>query len=145
MEDALEQVAKHCSNGVRQFPWPSAPAHFYHHFAHSCPSAHLCIAVCCTHKHAELNVYSDCVDANPSSWQVVCADRKAELTACAAKCSGLVNNLKQRCRDEILQYERCLQANAGMPDTCVPQLERLWACSERPAAGAHVCDPDCKH
>ena len=94
---------------------------------------------------AELNIYSDCVDTNPSSWQVVCADREAELTACAAKCSNLVNSLKQRCKDEILQYERCLQANAGMPDTCVPQLERLWACSERPAAGAHVCGPDCKH
>ena len=78
---------------------------------------------------AELNTYSDCVDANPSSWQVVCADRKAELTACAAKCSGLVNSLKQRCKDEILQYERCLQANSGMPDTCVPQLERLWYCA----------------
>lgn len=99
------------------------------------------------HAFAELNSYSDCVDANPNSWQVVCAERKAELTQCAAKCSGLVNTLKEKCKVEIQQYERCLQANAGVPDTCVPQLERLWACSERPDGGAaaHVCGPDCKH
>ena len=58
--------------------------------------------------------------------------------------SGLVSSLKEKCKAEITQYERCLQANAGSPETCVPQLERLWACSEAPA-NPHVCDDKCKH
>ena len=82
-------------------------------------------------------------------WTAVCAERKSMLTACAAKCSGLVNSVKERCHSYIEQYERCLKANAGSPETCQPQLERVWACSEgadpAKAGNHHICGPNCKH
>uniref|UniRef100_A0A7S2GX23 IMS import disulfide relay-system CHCH-CHCH-like Cx9C domain-containing protein n=1 Tax=Haptolina brevifila TaxID=156173 RepID=A0A7S2GX23_9EUKA len=96
--------------------------------------------------NTELEAYTQCVDANPRTWQVECASGKSALTACAAKHSGLVNHIKERCRGEIEQYERCLKANAARPDTCLPQLHRMWDCTEggRPA-NAHQCGPDCEH
>lgn len=93
---------------------------------------------------AELDNYTRCVDENPRTWQRECASGKAALTACAASHSGLVNSLKERCRAEIEQYERCLKANAAKPDTCLPQLHRMWDCSEGDQATRHVCGPDCK-
>ena len=102
------------------------------------------VALHCSH---EVELYQACVDAKPDTWQTECADLKAALTSCAAKHSGLVNALKQKCQGEIEQYERCLKANAGSPDTCMPHLERLWACSEgvSPQQQQHTCGPDCKH
>ena len=103
----------------------------------------------CLHATAgtELDAYSTCVEKHPERWQGECAELKATLTACAAKHSGMVNSLKDRCRGQIEQYERCLKANANSPDACVPQLERLWACSEQADARVqqHACGPDCKH
>eukprot|EP00324_Dicrateria_rotunda_P008526 CAMPEP_0206178002 /NCGR_PEP_ID=MMETSP1474-20131121/62918_1 /ASSEMBLY_ACC=CAM_ASM_001110 /TAXON_ID=97495 /ORGANISM="Imantonia sp., Strain RCC918" /LENGTH=84 /DNA_ID=CAMNT_0053590173 /DNA_START=1 /DNA_END=252 /DNA_ORIENTATION=+ len=78
------------------------------------------------HCAAELDQYAACVDQHPTSWNATCAARKAELTACAAKHSQLVNSLKEQCKPYIEQYERCLKANASSPSTCTPQLERLW-------------------
>lgn len=101
------------------------------------------VALHCAH---EIDTYQTCVDANPNTWQGECADLKAALNACAAKHSGLVNALKQKCQGEIEQYERCLKANAGSPETCMPHLERLWACSEQGLSQSqHTCGPDCKH
>ena len=100
------------------------------------------------HCSAELDDYQRCVDANPANWTVSCVANKSKLTACAAKCSGLVNNVKERCHSHIEQYERCLKANAGSPETCQPQLERLWACSEGVDVAdhrQHTCGPNCKH
>jgi hypothetical protein len=37
------------------------------------------------HCSTELDVYTQCVEANPQQWTVTCAEKKAELTACAAK------------------------------------------------------------
>ncbi len=99
------------------------------------------VAINCTN---ELDAYQICVDSKPQSWQLDCADLKSALTACAAKHSGLVNALKERCKDEIEQYERCLKANAGSPDTCAAALKRLWACSEG-GGDVHICGPECKH
>lgn len=93
----------------------------------------------------EADEYARCVDENPERWPSVCAGQKSALTACAAKHSGLVNKLKERCHWEIEQYERCLQANAGVPDTCYPQLERLWQCTEGGSQPPHVCGPECSH
>lgn len=60
--------------------------------------------------------------------------------------SGLVNTLKEKCKGEIEQYERCLKANATTPDTCVPQLHRMWQCTEGGIdQQSHACGPDCKH
>ena len=100
------------------------------------------VAIHCTN---EVDAYQICVDSKPNSWQTDCTDLKAALTACAAKHSGLVNAVKQQCKGEIEQYERCLKANAGDPDTCVPSLQRLWACTEGGVAPPHLCGPDCKH
>ena len=99
------------------------------------------VAIHCTN---EVDAYQICVDSNPNSWQTDCAPYKDALTACAAKHSGLVNAIKERCKGEIEQYERCLKANAGNPDTCLPQLERMWLCTERGAGAQHACGPDCK-
>ena len=93
----------------------------------------------------EIDAYQICVDSKPHSWQADCTELKAALTSCAAKHSGLVNALKERCKAEIEQYERCLKANAGSPDTCMPHLERLWACTEGATQQQHVCGPECKH
>jgi hypothetical protein len=95
------------------------------------------------HCSNELDEYQTCVDSKPHSWQLDCAEHKSALTACAALHSGLVNAVKERCKSEIEQYERCLKANAGEADTCMPQLERLWACTE--PKPPHACGPDCKH
>ena len=102
------------------------------------------VAVHCAN---QVDAYQICVDSHPNSWQLDCATLKKELTACAAKHSGLVNALKERCKAEIEQYERCLKANAGSPETCLPQLHRVWACSEggMPQQQQHVCGPECKH
>ena len=99
------------------------------------------VAIHCSN---EVDAYQICVDQNSSSWQADCAELKASLTACAAKHSGLVNALKQKCQGEIDQYERCLKANATSPDTCLPQLERLWACTDQ-GPSKHECGPECKH
>ena len=65
----------------------------------------------------------------------------------------MVNHLKQKCKEEIEQYERCLKANTANASTCTPQLERLWMCSEanqpngQPLQHEPVvceCDPPCK-
>ena len=96
------------------------------------------VAIHCTN---EVDAYQSCVDSNPQSWQIDCADLKSSLTACASKHSGLVNAVKERCKREVEQYERCLKANAGSPDTCAPHLERLWACSEK-GVTEHVCGPE---
>jgi hypothetical protein len=82
---------------------------------------------------AELESYGLCVDRNPGTWSSACADVKAALNACAAKNVGLVDAVKRRCRSQIEQYELCLTANAAHPETCAPQLQRLWDCTERPA------------
>ena len=34
---------------------------------------------------SELENYQVCVESNPSTWQIECAERKAMLTSCAAK------------------------------------------------------------
>ena len=95
------------------------------------------------HCSTQIEAYAQCVDQRPNDWQTACATLKSDLTACAAKHSGLVNSVKARCRSEIEQYERCLKANAGAPETCLPQLHRLWECSEPPPQ--HTCGPECKH
>ena len=59
--------------------------------------------------------------------------------------SGLVTSLKQRCREEIEQYDRCLKANTAYPATCTPQLERLWQCSENAQAGPCECGDPSHH
>lgn len=95
---------------------------------------------------AELENYQVCVESNPNTWQIECAERKSMLTSCAAKCSGLVNSVKERCKPQIEQYERCLKANGHSPGTCQPMLEKLWACSEgvNPHSPQVCTDPNCK-
>ncbi|KAL1528229.1 hypothetical protein AB1Y20_009587 [Prymnesium parvum] len=97
------------------------------------------------HCTPELAAYAKCVDSHPTSWNIKCAPLKTELTACAAKHSGMVNRLKTQCKEEIEQYERCLKANTANSSTCTPQLERLWACSEGEQQSSHVCDGNCRH
>ena len=82
------------------------------------------------HCSAELDAYTQCVERHPDDWSAACAARQQELNACSAKCSGLVNSLKERCQPQIEQYERCLKANPSNADTCVPLLEKLWVCTE---------------
>lgn len=106
MQNALEQVAIHCTN--------------------------------------EVDAYQICVDSKPNSWQTDCAELKEALNRCAATHSGLVNAIKEQCKGEIEQYERCLKANAGSADTCMPALKRLWACTEGGGSNKHVCGDDCK-
>lgn len=94
----------------------------------------------------ELGAYERCVNDHPQTWSADCNERKSELNACAAKHSDVVSSLKARCQKEIEQYERCLKANSGNPATCVPQLERLFLCSEgMDIENAHLCGPDCQH
>uniref|UniRef100_A0A7S3FIX8 IMS import disulfide relay-system CHCH-CHCH-like Cx9C domain-containing protein n=1 Tax=Haptolina ericina TaxID=156174 RepID=A0A7S3FIX8_9EUKA len=97
------------------------------------------------HCSAELEGYAACVDGHPATWGTDCAAKKVELNACAAKYSGLVTSLKQRCREEIEQYDRCLKANTAYPATCTPQLERLWQCSENAQAGPCECGDPSHH
>ena len=113
----------------------------------------------------ELNAYVECVDANPRGWGAACDERKRALSACAAKqCvpsrqpsrrrsharrppggSSVVNSVKDRCRPQIEQYERCLKGNPESAQTCAVQLERLWQCSDglesAAAAGAAATHP----
>ncbi|KOO20861.1 coiled-coil-helix-coiled-coil-helix domain-containing protein 5 [Chrysochromulina tobinii] len=91
----------------------------------------------------ELDAYSTCVEKHPHRWQSVCATLKADLKDCAAANSGMVNDVKARCAAEIEQYDRCLKANVNHPDTCMPQLHRLWQCSEEKEKAACSCEPPC--
>jgi hypothetical protein len=63
--------------------------------------------------------------------------------AILARSSGMVNDVKARCAAEIEQYDRCLKANVNHPDTCMPQLHRLWQCSEEKEKAACSCEPPC--
>ena len=38
--------------------------------------------------------------------------------------------MKERCKPQIEQYERCLKGNAAHPEACTGQLKKLYACSE---------------
>jgi hypothetical protein len=124
MEDAMNQVALHCSQGSQSALRLASPF----------PTPGVILA--------ELDSYAACVDANPQTWQTACQERKSVLNACAARHSGLVSSLKERCRAEIEQYDRCLKSNGNRPDTCTPQLERLWRCGEGPPQ--HACEPPCE-
>ena len=114
------------------------------------------------HCPTELSAYVDCVDSNPGSWHAACNELKQLLSACAAKqcathchlptlsppptqaprCarSSPVNTVKDRCKPQIEQYERCLKANASSPDTCTVQLTKLFECSniQQGAEPAHI-------
>eukprot|EP00966_Prymnesium_polylepis_P167487 3872230-Prymnesium_polylepis.1 len=47
---------------------------------------------------AELEAYAICVDNHPTSWNITCASKKSELTACAAKrCSALARASSRAC------------------------------------------------
>eukprot|EP00965_Chrysotila_dentata_P078082 2574764-Pleurochrysis_carterae.AAC.1 len=50
--------------------------------------------------------------------------------------STIVTGVKERCKPEIEQYERCLKGNPSKPATCTLQLEELWRCSDGTAAPA---------
>ena len=86
------------------------------------------------HCHAELDTYAQCVDAKPSSWLSDCAALKKRVNECAATRSVLVSAIKERCRPQIEQYERCLRASPDAPSTCAGKLQRMWECTE----GAHA-------
>mmetsp|Transcript_16456 Transcript_16456/g.33225 ORF Transcript_16456/g.33225 Transcript_16456/m.33225 type:complete len:117 (+) Transcript_16456:127-477(+) len=86
----------------------------------------------------ELTAYVDCVDSNPGTWHATCNELKQLLSVCAAKHSP-VNVVKERCKPQIEQYERCLKANASSPDTCTVQLNKLFECSNvQQGAEPHV-------
>mmetsp|Transcript_29169 Transcript_29169/g.89355 ORF Transcript_29169/g.89355 Transcript_29169/m.89355 type:complete len:112 (+) Transcript_29169:75-410(+) len=86
------------------------------------------------HCFTELESYGKCVDGHGSTWLVDCAELKTQLNACASKHSTLVEAIKDRCKEQIDQYERCLKANPARPHTCAGKLEGLWQCTEGPEA-----------
>ena len=102
MQNALEQVAIHCTN--------------------------------------EVDAYQICVDSKPNSWQTDCAllSSGRRSTGAPPRTPGLVNAIKEQCKGEIEQYERCLKANAGSADTCMPALKRLWKRARKVAAAINT-------
>ena len=113
---------------------------------------------------SELGAYLECVDANPDTWNSACNPQKKALSLCAseqcraaartvrsralahacracAALSSLVNSVKDKCKPQIEQYERCLKANPANTETCTLHLERLWACAEGREPGAPAWAP----
>ncbi|CAO3608089.1 unnamed protein product [Cunninghamella blakesleeana] len=82
----------------------------------------------------QLQMYQNCIENYPNSWDKSCIQQKKALTKCSEENVGILKFVKQHCAKFILAYDECLSANSEEPEKCVQALKELYYCTEATSA-----------
>ncbi|RKO96936.1 hypothetical protein CXG81DRAFT_9470 [Caulochytrium protostelioides] len=83
-----------------------------------------------------IDAYSECVQRNPSTWDVRCVAERQAVSQCADQNSTALQAAKQQCGDAIRAYNTCLMKNPSNPEACLDAVRALNACTEKATAPA---------
>ena len=82
-----------------------------------------------THCAKYLDMFGECVQQFPYTWQMDCESQRRKLAKCAETKPEIVH-IKTECGKEFVQYERCMTENQTDAEKCSLEYSRFSQCAE---------------
>ncbi|KTW26893.1 uncharacterized protein T551_03355 [Pneumocystis jirovecii RU7] len=82
------------------------------------------------HCSLELMNYQTCVFLHSKDWLKSCIQQKNALTICSEKNVAFLKDMKEKCSNQIENYNVCLSQNKNKPSLCLNELKKLYDCTK---------------
>ncbi|KAJ3255922.1 hypothetical protein HK103_005838 [Boothiomyces macroporosus] len=77
----------------------------------------------------QLHLYGQCIDSNPTDWNIKCVNERKELTKCAEDNNPKLLQVKKHCNQFIQMYKFCVDHHNN--EKCQDQLDKVLQCHEQ--------------